>query len=76
LPHSFGGSSPRLVGPVFWVFVFVLFLVALEFELRSYMLARQVLFLLDPLGQPFFVMVFIFLRDRVSQTICPGWLHT
>jgi hypothetical protein len=30
---------------------------------------------LEPLHRPFFLK-FFFLRDKVSQTICPGWLQT
>jgi hypothetical protein len=44
---------------------FFFFFFSLGFELRAYTLSHST--------SPFFVIFFL---DRVSQTICPGWLQT
>jgi hypothetical protein len=48
-----------------WVLFFCFFFAVLEFDLRGYTLSQST--------SPIFVKGF---QDRVSRTICPGWLQT
>jgi hypothetical protein len=44
-----------------------------QYWTQCLVLARQALYHLNDSASPFFVGYF---QDRVSQTICPGWLWT
>jgi hypothetical protein len=60
-------------GSFFWFFFFFFFLVVLGFELRaSHLLGRH--FTIWVTLPALFLIVYF--QDRVSQTICPGWLPT
>jgi hypothetical protein len=58
-------QTPFLV--LLWVFFFFFFLAALGFELRASCLSYST----SP-----FLWFFFFFQDRVSKTICRGWLRT
>jgi hypothetical protein len=54
----------EFIGPSSLCFFFTV----LDFELRTYMLSHST--------SLFFVCVMGLFRDRISRTICPGWLRT